>query len=272
VSDERGSPDANRTTDGELEYTGLMALAWDPLRGDTSDWPDRTWFRALIEEVGQPVLDVGCGTGRLLLDFLAQGVDIDGVEISTDMLDLLRAKASEAGLALDGRVHEGSMESMDLARRYRLVMVPSSSFQLLVDPEAAAEAMRRFHDHLLPGGALAMSWIDLAADHPGGADDVDEDEATLPDGSVVRRRYRAWYDQTAGLESTEDRYELLRDGRVVAAERKVRDPAVRGYTHAAIGALHLAAGFKPPVLWSGFTKEPARGDERIVTSVARRPA
>ena len=96
---------ANRTTGGELEYTGLMAQAWDPLRGDTADWPDRAWFRTLIEEIGQPVLDVGCGTGRLLLDFLADGVDIDGIEISTDMLHLLRAKAASSGLVVEGRVH-----------------------------------------------------------------------------------------------------------------------------------------------------------------------
>ncbi len=255
----------------DLEYTGLMALAWDPLRGDTSDWPDRAWFRALIDEVGQPVLDVGCGTGRLLLDFLADGVDIDGVEVSPDMLALLWAKAASAGLVVAGRVHEAAMESMDLARRYRLVMVPSSSFQLLVDPRAAEEAMRRFHAHMEPGGALAMSWIDLAHDHPDGAEDVSEDEATLPDGSVVRRRYRAWYDPDTGLESTDDRYQLLRDGRVVAEEHKVRDPAVRGYSRAAIEALHLATGFEAPTLCSGFTREPARGDERIVTSVARRP-
>lgn len=263
--------DPNRTTEGELEYTGLMARAWDPLRGDTSGWEDRALFRALIREIGEPVLDVGCGTGRLLLDFLADGVDIDGIEISADMLALLRAKATEARLSVEGRVHEGAMGSMDLPRRYRLVLVPSSSFQLLVDPEAAAEAMRRFHAHLEPGGTLVMPWIDIAADHPGGADDVFEQEAALPDGSVIRRRCRAWYDPGTGLESTDDRYELLREGRVVAEERKVRDPAVRNYSRSAIEAFHAAAGFEPPVFLAEFSREPARGDERIVTSVARRP-
>lgn len=264
--------DGNLTSDGELEYTGLMARAWDPLRGDTSDWPDRALFRVLIDEMGQPVLDVGCGTGRLLLDFLEDGVDIDGIEISADMLALLRAKAAMAGLSVEGRIHQGPMESMDLPRRYRLVLVPSSSFQLLVDPVAATEAMRRFRAHLEPGGTLVMPWIDLAHDHPDGADDVFEDEATLPDGSVIRRSYRAWYDAATRLESTEDRYQLLRDGRVVAEERKVRDPAVRGYSRVAIDDLHRAAGFDPPALLSGFTREPARDGERIVTSVARRPA
>ncbi|MET0773476.1 MAG: class I SAM-dependent methyltransferase [Candidatus Limnocylindrales bacterium] len=262
--------DGNLTSDGELEYTGLMARAWDPLRGDTSDWPDRALFRELIAEIGEPVLDVGCGTGRLLLDFLADGVDVDGIEISGDMLALLRAKAAAAGLVVEGRIHEGAMETMDLPRRYRLVLVPSSSFQLLVDPHVAAEAMRRFHGHLLPGGTLVMPWIDLAQDHPDGADDVFEDEAALPDGSVIRRWCRSWYDPASGLESTDDRYQLLRDGHVVAEERKVREPAVRHYSHDAIEALHRAAGFDAPTLLAEFTREPARGGERIVTSVARR--
>jgi hypothetical protein len=188
------------------------------------------------------------------------------------MLDLLRAKAAAAGLAVDGRIHEGAMESMGLPRRYRLVLVPSSSFQLLVDPAVAARAMRRFHAHLVPGGTLVMPWIDLAQDHPGGADDVFEDEATLSDGSVIRRWCRSWYDPNTQLESTDDRYQLLRDGRVVAEERKIREPAVRGYTRPAIAELHGVAGFEPPTVLAEFTRQPARGGERIVTSVARRPA
>ena len=57
------------------EYTGMRASAWDLLRGDTSNWSDRFFYRDLIRHYGQPALDVGCGTGRLLLDYLAQGCE-----------------------------------------------------------------------------------------------------------------------------------------------------------------------------------------------------
>ncbi len=205
----------------------------------------------------------------MLLDYLAQGIDIDGLEISPDMVALLHARARDLGLDTAARVVTGGMEAAELPRRYRLVLVPSSSFQLLTDPAVAAAAMARFHALLLSEGCLVMSWIDLAADHPGGADDVSEDVATLPDGSVVERRLRASYDPVAGLESTDDHYRLLRQGVLVREQRIVRSPAVRQYTWPAIHEVHAAGGFVVTELLSGFERVPARPGDRVVTSIAR---
>jgi len=80
------------------EYYGLMAETWDLFRGDTSQWEDRFFYLEVIKEYGGPVLDVGCGTGRLLLDFLAQGIAADGVDNSPEMLALCRQKAGSQGL------------------------------------------------------------------------------------------------------------------------------------------------------------------------------
>src|SRR5215210_9371140 len=102
-----------------------MAAYWDLLRGDTTRWPDRPFFRDLIVESGQPALDVGCGTGRLLLDYLAQGIDIDGVDDSPEMLAICEEKAAKLGL--QPNVYQQKMQSLDLPRKYRTIIVPSSS-------------------------------------------------------------------------------------------------------------------------------------------------
>ncbi len=255
----------------ELEYTGLMATGWDPLRGDTSDWEDRAFFLALIRSVGEPVLDVGCGTGRLLLDYLGQGIDIDGVEISPDMIAILRDKANAAGVNLDGRIHLDAMETMQLPRRYQLVIVPSASFQLLIDANLATSAMRRFLEHLKPGGTLAMTWLDIAQDHPNGADEHFVKEAQLADGTTIRRTYRSSFDSSTGLEHTDDLYERLGDGVIVDQQRLLRSPATRHYTRSAITAVLATAGFEGVRFMSIASTGPAKPGDRAFMTVARRP-
>jgi hypothetical protein len=51
----------------QYEYQGLIAEAWDVLRGDTSQWPDRPFYLEMIRRTGQPVLDVGCGAASCRL-------------------------------------------------------------------------------------------------------------------------------------------------------------------------------------------------------------
>jgi SAM-dependent methyltransferase len=249
--------------ESDLEYVGLVAEAWDALRGDTSGWEDRAFYLDMIRERGEPVLDVGCGTGRLLLDFLALGIDIDGVDNSDDMLALCRRKAARLGLAPDIRLQR--MEQLDLPRRYRTILVPSSSFQLLLDPADAHEAMRRFHDHLEPGGTLVMPFIALTDRY----DRSYRVEAPLEDGSRVRRTGREVFDPATGLESTDDLYEVLRDGIVVRSERHVREPATRAWREDEVATLCENVGFADLEWLSNFTREPHQPGDDVFTVVAR---
>jgi ubiquinone/menaquinone biosynthesis C-methylase UbiE len=241
------------------EYRGLMAATWDLFRGDTSQWPDRFFFREVIARSGQPALDVGCGTGRLLLDFLGEGVDIDGVDNSREMLALCRAKAMPR--QLHPNLFEQAMEALDLPRRYRTIVVPSSSFQLVIDPAAAAEAMRRFFAHLFPGGVLAMPFMSVVPT-PEEEDWRLSREAERPeDGALVRRWSRSHYDPAHQLEHTQDRYQVLRDGEVVQEESHERSPATRGYSQAQARQLYAAAGFNQLQVLDGFGWTPASAQE-----------
>lgn len=244
------------------EYRGLLAATWDVLRGDTSAWEDRAFYREVILEYGQPALDVGCGTGRLLLDYLAAGLDVDGVDNSPEMLALCGLKAEAADLRPTLVLAE--MERLVLLRRYRTIIVPSSSFQLLTEIEAAHSAMRQFHHHLEPGGALVMPFMILW--EPGSPTEHDEwklmvERVRSEDGAVVRRYSKSRYDVTAQLEHTEDRFEVSLNGEIIASEDHARSPATRWYSQAEAKALYEHAGFAGVQIWSGFTRKPAlRGD------------
>lgn len=250
----------------DYEYRGLIAQAWDLLRGDTSGWEDRSFYRGIIRASGQPVLDVGCGTGRLLLDYMADRIDIDGVDVSPEMLEICRLKAQERGL--DPRLYQQHMQALDLPRRYRTIMVPSSSFQLITDPDEADEAMKRFWHHLEPNGTLVMPFM-IPWDGSARESNVVLDwkliaEQVRPgDGLLIRRWARATYDTAQQLEHTEDRYEVIREGRVIETEHHSRSPATRWYTPTQAIKLYEDAGFTTIKILKGFSREPASASDPV---------
>ena len=255
----------------EYEYHDLMAETWDLFRGDTSQWSDRFFYLECIEKYGQPALDVGCGTGRLLLDYLAQGIAIDGVDNSPEMLAVCSQKAGQMGLRPN--LFEGWMESLTLPRTYRTILVPSSSFQLLLEVDKARRAMRRFYEHLLDGGALVMPFMILWQPGDPLANTTWEmvGEETRPsDGTVFRKWSRARYDPVEQLEHTEDRYDKLINGRVIIQERHQRSPATRWYTQSQAVALYYQAGFKQVQVMHEFTMQPAREEDTLFTVIGVR--
>jgi SAM-dependent methyltransferase len=248
----------------DYEYTGLMAQAWDLLRGDYSTWPDRPFYRAIIEQNDGPALDVGCGTGRLTLDYLQAGLDIDGVDNSPEMLDICRDKAAALNIDVTNRLFQQQMDVLDLPRKYATILVPSSSFQLLTDKAAAAEALRRFHAHLQTSGVLVMSIMsqlwpgDRTPPHMKWTDWMKAGQKPRPeDSALIRRQTRVRYDLDNQLEHEENRYELVVEGEVVQTEEHSRIPAVRWYTQQQTIATVEAAGFTDVHLTSGFTEAPA---------------
>ena len=246
------------------------------LRADAPRWPDVAFYRDAVRASGQPVLDVGCATGRPLLASLEAGIDTDAVDVSPEMLAIVRRKAVARGLEVSGRLFQQAMEALALPRRYRTILVSSSTFQLLTAPAAAAEALRRFHLHLEPGGTLVMSLMLLWRQTPPApvfttAWSPWQEAVRDSDGATFRRRSRATFDMAQQAEGTEDEYGLVRKGRVVAAEAHARAPATRWYTQAQAVALLREAGFTGVRLTAGFTPEPARPEDPLFCAFATRP-
>jgi ubiquinone/menaquinone biosynthesis C-methylase UbiE len=256
----------------DYEYTGLMAEFWDLLRGDTSRWEDRFFYLEAVQRFGQPALDVGCGTGRILLDFLSQGIDIDGVDNSPEMLAICRRKGQRLGL--QPSIYLQKMETLDLARLYRTILVPSSSFQLIIEPASVAKAMRRFYRHLLPGGWLVMSFMDLYSGDS--QENVIKEQWTKEvvrpgDGAIVRRVAQSTIDRVNKLEHTRDRYEVILNGEVIAQEEHSRSPATRGYTPEESAALFTETGFTEVQLTDGFSWMLRKPESTVWVGLGKKP-
>ena len=67
-------------------HYGLVAKWWSEFNDDFRPH-EIPYFQKFIERDGEPALDVACGTGRLLLPYLRAGLDVDGCDVSADMID-----------------------------------------------------------------------------------------------------------------------------------------------------------------------------------------
>jgi SAM-dependent methyltransferase len=138
------------------DYYGLLASTWDLWRSDTSNWSDRHFYLDVVRRYGEPVLDIGCGTGRLLLDYASLGIDVDGIDNSPEMLAICHSKAQKSGLAPG--IHLLDVLNDPLPRNYRTILAPSSVLQLMTRPGAVEQVLARCYAHLLPGGVLVASF------------------------------------------------------------------------------------------------------------------
>jgi SAM-dependent methyltransferase len=242
-----------------------MAETWDLLRGDPSGRSDREFYLGMIARYGEPVLDAGCGTGRLLLDYLEEGIDIDGVDVSPEMLDLCRAKAKEKNLR--PCLFEQALETLSLPSRYSTILAPSGVLQLITDQTAASQVMAHLYAHLVPGGALVAPLMTLWKAGMPLATEWENARIREEDGALLTRMGRVWYDGKSECEHTEDLYQVIIEGDVVAVEHHRRSPASRSYTQEQARTLFESAGFGDLCFFRGFTEKPATAEDMLFTVV-----
>ena len=253
------------------DYRGMHASTWDVWRDDTANWSDRHFFLDIIREFGQPVLDVGCGTGRLTLDYLAEGIDIDGIDNSPEMLAICRAKAGRNGLS--PTLYQQSIEELNLPRKYRTILAPSSVIQLISQPHAIRAAMNRIVSHLDPGGALVGSFaFEWRAGDP-----IDTGWQLLfekrrpDDDAIVRSWTREWHEPEHQLWHAEQRFEIELNGKITHTEHQRRSPEGRWYTQPQALELYRAAGLADLRLFHEFTRDPSSPGDRLFCALGVKP-
>jgi SAM-dependent methyltransferase len=133
-------------------HYGLIAKWWSEFNDDFRPH-EVPYFQRYIERDGQPALDVACGTGRLLIRYLRAGLDVDGCDVSADMIELCREKAAREGLSPTLFVQ--AMHELDPPRRYKTIFV-CGAFGLGSNREQDLKALRRFHEYLEPDGTLLL--------------------------------------------------------------------------------------------------------------------
>ena len=261
-------------------HYGLIARWWAEF--NVADPEELAYFRAAIRRFGEPALDLGCGTGRILVPLLADGLDVDGSDISADMITAAQAQAAKHGFT--PRLTVQPMHQLDLPRRYRTIYM-CGAFGIGGRRDHDREGLRRAYRHLEPGGAL------LIANHHLPYADRDEkgwshwlpgrrvstphewptegDRRRAADGDELELVSRlAEFDPLAQRKTLEMRARLWHGGQVVKEESyRLKENL---YFAQEILLLLDQAGFHDLAVEGGYTGRPATANDGMVAFVARR--
>ena len=125
-------------------------------------WPltdDLPFYAKLAEKHGSPILELGCGTGRVAWDLVRRGYEVVGIDRSAGMLEHARKRGEALGSGPGPEFQVADMTDFDLGRTFNLVIAPFSTMLTVRPPERIA-TYRRSLAHLAPGGALVVdSWF-----------------------------------------------------------------------------------------------------------------
>jgi len=259
-------------------HYGLVAQYWAHFNDDFRPH-EIPYFRRFIEADGQPALDVACGTGRLLLPYLRAGLDVDGCDVSADMVAACRDKLERAGLK--ARLEVQPMHALDLSRRYRTIYV-CGAFGLGSTRDEDVEALRRFHAHLEPGGTLLVDaevpyadpthwkyWLKEEREALPRTAVAPQKRRQAPDGSEYALRSRLIdVDPLDQSVSFEIRAELWRDEKLQAEE--TRRLSARYYFPHELQLMVERAGFHDAVLHGDHVEAEPTPDDEFVVVVARK--
>jgi len=216
-----------------------------------SDKLDLGFYLREAKNARGPVLEVACGTGRILLNLLKEGVDAYGIDLSEGMLGILRRKAEESGLPM--RAEKADMASFSLGRAFRLILVPYRSFLHLPDTQSRERAIKNFHSHLMPGGRLILHAYKPSSEElamTGGYHNYETEELVSQDG---RRYTLAWHLHFEPVGRIAHYKIEMDDGSGKPREFRMD---IRFVEQREIQSLLKACGFKNIKQYCGFCYEP----------------
>ncbi len=223
--------------------------------------PDVTFFVDEALAAGGPVLEVGCGTGRILIPTARAGVAITGLDLSPHMLAVCRERLAAEDPEVQARVTlvEEDMRFFELGRWFSLITLPFRPFQHLTQVADQLACLRTLGRHLQPDGRLILDLFNpsleaLTRDNIG-QEVGDEPDFTLPDGRQVTRRSkivsRDLFRQVTEVELIY--YVTHADGR---EERLVHAFPMRHLFRFEAEHLLARAGFEVEALYADYERNP----------------
>ncbi|WP_088044663.1 bifunctional 2-polyprenyl-6-hydroxyphenol methylase/3-demethylubiquinol 3-O-methyltransferase UbiG [Bacillus sp. EAC] len=183
------------------------------------------FFLSFVKDKNMKVLEPMCGNGRMLIPFMQEGIDIDGYDISDDMLKLCKEKCEK--LNLSPNVFNDKIEEFKSNKKYDLIMIPFGSFSLLPD-HLVDQSLDNLKLMLKEDGKILLTIITKKSEPEELHDWVQTNYVQFNDETIIESK-KVQFDEINNMLHTKLKYELMKEEMVVKTE--VMDFPMRLYVN-----------------------------------------
>jgi SAM-dependent methyltransferase len=253
----------------------ILASHYDTGYCSKQDLIDVPFYVDVARKSGGPVLEIACGTGRVLLPIAREGIEIQGVDNSESMLTILRRNLAREAREVRERVtvHEGDMRNFRLEQKFPLVIIPFRPLQHMYTVQDQVAALTTAAFHVAEGGRLAFdvffpNFEGLAANIGKEILDLEWPLDSEP-RKVVRRYFRKKsYDKVQQTFSGEFVFRTYEGDKLLLEET---GPLKMGYfTYQHLKALFLLTGLEVVEEYGSFSKEPLDNDAQQMIVIVQK--
>jgi SAM-dependent methyltransferase len=233
-----------------------------------ADAPDVPFWVEWCREIGGPVLELGCGNGRITVPLARAGLQVVGVELFAPMLASAHKRLAAELVEVRQRVglEQGDMREFDPGVTLGCAIIPANTFAILLTQEDQQRTLALVHTRLRPGGRLAFDLRLFPADWLKGRRETEPVRRTSADGSVDFTEERVFeFDSERRVMSSTNVYQFHRPegfGRVV--ERV----SGRVLSEIEVELVLQSSGFVVEELWGDYDRSPYRADSSKMIVVA----
>jgi SAM-dependent methyltransferase len=227
-------------------YFGLSVKLYDSFFPEIDEL-ELNFYARHIAACLQPALEVGCGTGRLLLPLLERGLDVEGFDSSPDMLAVCKEKAMQRELL--PVMYEQRMQDLALPKKYGCIFSALGTFQQLENLEDAQRALRTFYEHLLPCGRLFIYLYLPWHDAPTFGEWHQHDPVVADDTTIIVHE-KSIHDPIEQLVYSWYRYEVWQSDTCIT--RQDNEQTIRWYSRYEFQFMLERAGFSDIAVLAGY--------------------
>ena len=265
---------SRETEKPQIWHYGLVTREWVEFYNDGGK--EAAFFKKIIEASGQPALDLGCGSGRVLVPLLNANLDTDGCDYSADMIAVCQEHLASEKLTTG--LFNQPMHALDLPRRYMTIFA-CGVIGLGGSKHLTRLGMQRVYEHLRPGGTFAFDYLAPWNDPPFWKGFLAENRGslpldwfpprsnTLPNGDELETAVQIFSQEPLDTISVHKfRARIWRDGQIIKEE--IHDMKTECYSKNELLLMLELAGFEDVQVFGDYSLEPATMDHENLMFVA----